>query len=42
MNFCKGVNNFTEGQLKSIIKTLGERDAASIAKNIVGLERLKK
>ena len=36
------VNNFTEGQLKSIIKTLGEeRDAASIAKNIVKVRALK-
>ena len=36
------VNNFSEGQLKSIIKTLGEeRDAASIAKNIVKVRALK-
>ena len=36
------INNFTEGQLKSIIKTLGEeRDAASIAKNIVKVRALK-
>ena len=36
------VNNFSEGQLKSIIKTLGEeRDAASIAKNIVKVRALE-